>query len=197
MHDRRCARALDIVPADPGPLGRRGGPVRPGRRPEDVLVRVLAAPRQGLVVVDAREEPRSGLQRPRRRGRDPAPGLLAYRDGEATPSAGSASGRARTTSGSNGRAVRPRIDDLPVWSIVASSCSRASAAGPGAPAPRAADRLRRSTTARLRSRPTRSIRQAAGSPPASAYTGLLSTFEAAGFPGRPGRSTRRRRRSAG
>jgi len=124
-------------------------------------------------------ESRDGLRALVDEDRDPAPGLLAYQDGRAVGwvSVGPREDYARLV---NSR-VRPAIDDTPVWSIVCFVVSRtarrrgltthlldaavAYAREHGAPAVEAYP-----------------VRPAAERIPAAVgYTGLLSTFEAAGF----------------
>ena len=126
-------------------------------------------------------ETREGLHRLVDEARDPAPGLLAYRDGGTTPvgwvSVAPRDDYERLT---NSR-VRPRIDDLPVWSVVCFVVSKrergqgltsqlldaamAYAVDHGAPG--------------LEAYP---VDAGDGRVPAAlGYTGILSTFEAAGF----------------
>lgn len=124
-------------------------------------------------------ESRDGLHRLVDEKRDPAPGLLAYEAGRAV---GWVSVGPR---GDYGRLVhsrvRPPIDDRPVWSIVCFVVSRTA-------------RRRGLTTllldaavayARERGAPVLEaypVRPAKDRIPAAVgYTGLLSTFEAAGF----------------
>ena len=141
-------------------------------------------------------ETRKGFQRLVDEGRDPAPGLLAYRDGEATPvgwvSLAPRDDYERLT---NSR-VRPRIDDLPVWSVVCFVVSKrergqgltsqlldaamAYAVDHGAPG----------------SRPTRSIRATAAFPPRSATPDSCRRSRRR-VSGSLAKSTRRNRRSAG
>jgi GNAT superfamily N-acetyltransferase len=126
-------------------------------------------------------ETRDGFQRLVEEGRDPAPGLLAYRDGEAIPVGWvSLAPREDYERLTNSR-VRPRIDDLPVWSVVCFVVSKrergqgltsqlldaamAYAVDHGAPG--------------LEAYP---VDPGDGRVPAAlGYTGILSTFEAAGF----------------
>jgi GNAT superfamily N-acetyltransferase len=111
--------------------------------------------------------------------RDPAPGLLAYRDGRAVGwvSVAPRDDYARLT---NSR-VRPRIDDVPVWSIVCFVVSKTER-GHGL-----TSRLLDAATAYAAVRGAPGLEAYpvdAGEgriPAAVAYTGLLSTFEAAGF----------------
>jgi GNAT superfamily N-acetyltransferase len=112
-------------------------------------------------------------------GRDPTPGLIAYADGRAVGwvSLGAREDFVRLVRSR----VRPRLDDVPVWSIVCFVVSR--------PARRqglarrlldsAVDYAREHGAPAVEAYPvdTRGAKIAA----ASAYTGLLSTFEVAGF----------------
>jgi GNAT superfamily N-acetyltransferase len=124
-------------------------------------------------------ESRDGLHRLVDENRDPAPGLLAYEDGRVV---GWVSVGARADYGRLVHSrVRPPIDDRPVWSIVCFVVSRtarrrglttllldaavAYARERGAPA--------------LEAYPVRPAKDRI--PAAVGYTGLLSTFEAAGF----------------
>jgi GNAT superfamily N-acetyltransferase len=110
---------------------------------------------------------------------DPAPGLLAYQGGRAVGwvSVGPREDYARLA---NSR-VRPRLDDVPVWSVVCFVVSRRARG--------------RGLTARLLDAATEYAREH-GAPALEAYpvdpgdgriaaavgyTGLLSTFKAAGF----------------
>jgi GNAT superfamily N-acetyltransferase len=112
-------------------------------------------------------------------GRDPAPGLLAYRDGRAVGWV-SVAPREDYERLTNSR-VRPKIDEVPVWSVVCFVVSKrergqgltgrlldaamAYALDHGAPG--------------LEAYP---VDPGDGRVPAAlGYTGLLSTFEAAGF----------------
>jgi GNAT superfamily N-acetyltransferase len=126
-------------------------------------------------------ETRDGFQQLVAEGRDPTPGLLAYREGDPTPvgwvSIGPRDDYERLT---NSR-VRPKIDDVPVWSVVCFVVSKRErghgltnqlldaatryAVDHGAPA--------------LEAYP---VDAGDGRVPAAlGYTGLLSTFLAAGF----------------
>lgn len=124
-------------------------------------------------------ETREGFHRLVDEARDPAPGLLAYRDGRAVGwvSVAPRDDYERLT---NSR-VRPKIDDLPVWSVVCFVVSKsergqgltsllldaatAYAVDHGAPG--------------LEAYP---VDPGEGRVPAAlGYTGLLSTFTAAGF----------------
>jgi GNAT superfamily N-acetyltransferase len=124
-------------------------------------------------------ETRDGFHRLVDENRDPAPGLLAYRDGRAVGWV-SVAPRDHYERLTNSR-VRPKIDDVPVWSIVCFVVSKrergqrltgrlldaamAYAVEHGAPG--------------LEAYP---VEPGAGRIPAAlAYTGVLSTFEAAGF----------------
>jgi GNAT superfamily N-acetyltransferase len=112
-------------------------------------------------------------------GRDPAPGLLAYRDGRAVGwvSVAPRDDYERLT---NSR-VRPKIDDIPVWSVVCFVVSKTER-GQGL-----TSRLLEAASAYaidhgapgLEAYP---VEPGEGRVPAAlGYTGLLSTFEAAGF----------------
>jgi GNAT superfamily N-acetyltransferase len=111
--------------------------------------------------------------------RDPAPGLLAYRDGRAVGwvSIAPRDDYERLT---NSR-VRPQIDDVAVWSIVCFVVSKT-------------ERGRGSTSVLLDAAMAYAVERGAPGleaypvdpgdgrvPPALGYTGLLSTFQAAGF----------------
>jgi GNAT superfamily N-acetyltransferase len=124
-------------------------------------------------------EARNGLHELVAADRDPAPGLLAYADGRPV---GWVSVAPRSDYGRlvNSR-VRPPIDDRPVWSIVCFVVSR-SARGQGL------------TTRLLDAAMDYAIERGAPAleaypvavgdgriPAAVGYTGLLSTFLAAGF----------------
>jgi GNAT superfamily N-acetyltransferase len=111
--------------------------------------------------------------------RDPAPGLLAYADGRPVGWV-SAAPREDYERLTNSR-VRPKIDDTPVWSIVCFIVSR-SARGQGLTT-RLLDAAMDYATGRgaqaLEAYP---VDVADGRVPAPlGYTGLLSTFLAAGF----------------
>jgi GNAT superfamily N-acetyltransferase len=110
---------------------------------------------------------------------DPAPGLLAYRDGRPVGwvSAAPREDYDRLTYSR----VRPKIDDVPVWSIVCFVVSKT-------------ERGQGLTTRLLDAATEYAIDHGAPGleaypvdpgdgrvPPALGYTGLLSTFEAAGF----------------
>jgi GNAT superfamily N-acetyltransferase len=124
-------------------------------------------------------EAREGLHALVAAGRDPAPGLVAYADGRPVGWV-SVAPREDYDRLTNSR-VRPRIDDTPVWSIVCFVVSRA-ARGQGLTT-RLLDAAMDYATERgaqgLEAYPvdvgdTRI-------PAAVGYTGLLSTFLAAGF----------------
>ena len=112
-------------------------------------------------------------------GRSPAPGLVAYADGRAVGwvSLGPREEFVRLVRSR----VRPRLDDVPVWSIVCFVVSRASRRQGLARRllDSAVDYARQHGAPAVEAYPvdTRGAKVAA----ASAYTGLLSTFEAAGF----------------
>lgn len=124
-------------------------------------------------------ETRDGFHRLVAEARDPAPGLLAYRDGRAVGwvSVAPRDDYERLT---NSR-VRPKIDDVPVWSVVCFVVSK-SERGQGL------------TSLLLDAATTYAVEHGAPGleaypvdagdgrvPAALGYTGLLSTFEAAGF----------------
>jgi GNAT superfamily N-acetyltransferase len=124
-------------------------------------------------------ETRDGFHQLVNENRDPAPGLLAYRDGRAVGWV-SVAPREDYERLTNSR-VRPRIDDLPVWSVVCFVVSK-SERGQGL-----TSRLLEAATAYaidhgapgLEAYP---VDPGDGRVPAAlGYTGLLSTFEAAGF----------------
>ena len=111
--------------------------------------------------------------------RDPAPGLLGYQDGKAVGWV-SVAPREDYERLTNSR-VRPKIDDLPVWSIVCFVVSK-TARRQGLTSrllDAAADYARAHGAPGLEAYP---VDPGDGKIPAAlAYTGLLSTFEAAGF----------------
>jgi GNAT superfamily N-acetyltransferase len=126
-------------------------------------------------------EMREDLRRLVDAGLDPAPGLLAYRDGGTTPvgwvSLAPRDDYERLT---NSR-VRPKIDDLPVWSVVCFVVSKR-------------ERGQGLTSQLLDAAMAYAVEHGAPGleaypvdpgdgrvPAALGYTGLLSTFEAAGF----------------
>jgi GNAT superfamily N-acetyltransferase len=124
-------------------------------------------------------EAREGFRRLVDEGRDPAPGLLALRDGRPVGWV-SVAPRVDYDRLANSR-VRPKIDDVPVWSIVCFVVSK-SERGHGL------------TTRLLDAAMAYAIDHGAPGleaypvdpgdgrvPAALGYTGLLSTFEAAGF----------------
>jgi GNAT superfamily N-acetyltransferase len=124
-------------------------------------------------------EVRDGLHRLVDEDRDPAPGLLALRGDRAV---GWVSlGPRQDFQRLEHSRVRPRIDDLDVWSIVCFVVSKT-------------ERGRGLTTELLNAATAYAIKHRAPGleaypvdpgdgrvPPALGYTGLLSTFEAAGF----------------
>jgi GNAT superfamily N-acetyltransferase len=124
-------------------------------------------------------EARNGLHELVAADRDPAPGLLAYADGRPV---GWVSVAPRSDYGRlvNSR-VRPPIDDRPVWSIVCFVVSR-SARGQGLTTrllDAAMDYAIERGAPALEAYP---VAVGAGRIPAAVgYTGLLSTFLAAGF----------------
>jgi GNAT superfamily N-acetyltransferase len=124
-------------------------------------------------------ETREGFHRLVDEARDPAPGLLAYRDGRAVGwvSVAPRDDYERLT---NSR-VRPKIDDLPVWSVVCFVVSK-SERGHGltsllldAATKYAVDHGAPGLEAYPVDAGDGRIQAALG------YTGLLSTFKAAGF----------------
>ncbi|HET7704424.1 MAG TPA: GNAT family N-acetyltransferase [Candidatus Limnocylindrales bacterium] len=123
-------------------------------------------------------ESRDGFRRLVDQGRDPAPGLLAYADGRAVGWV-SVAPREDYERIANSR-VRLKIDDVPVWSIVCFVVSRA-VRGQGLTTrllDAAMDYARAHGAPGLEAYPV----AAEGKVPAAVgYTGLLSTFEAAGF----------------
>ncbi len=112
-------------------------------------------------------------------GRDPAPGLLASRDGRAIGWV-SVAPREDYERLTNSR-VRPRIDDTPVWSVVCFVVSKA-ARGEGLTTlllEAATEYARDHGAPGIEAYP---VDPGDGRVPAAlGYTGLLSTFEAAGF----------------
>ena len=124
-------------------------------------------------------ESRAGLRALVDESRDPAPGLLACEDG---PAVGwvSVAPREDYRRLVNSR-VRPKLDDVPVWSIVCFVVSR-TARGRGLTTrllDAAMDYARAHGAPALEAYP---VDAGAGRVPAAVgYTGLLSTFLAAGF----------------
>jgi GNAT superfamily N-acetyltransferase len=122
---------------------------------------------------------RDGFRRLVDEGRDPAPGLLAYHDGRVVGwvSVGPRADYDRLVHSK----VRPAIDDMPVWSIVCFIVSK-SARGQGMTTHLldAASKYARAHGApALEAYP---VDPGDGRVPAAlGYTGVLSTFEAAGF----------------
>jgi GNAT superfamily N-acetyltransferase len=124
-------------------------------------------------------ETRKGLQRLVDDGRDPAPGLLAYRDGRAVGwvSVAPRDDYARLT---NSR-VRPMIDDVPVWSVVCFVVSK-SERGQGLTSLLLDAATRYAVDHGAPGLEAYPVDPGDGRVPAAlGYTGLLSTFEAAGF----------------
>jgi GNAT superfamily N-acetyltransferase len=124
-------------------------------------------------------ETREGMHRLVESEPDPAPGLLGYRDGRAVGWV-SVAPREDYERLTNSR-VRPKIDDTPVWSIVCFVVSKA-ARGQGLThqlLDAAAAYARAHGAPALEAYPV----DAGGRriPAALGYTGLLSTFEEAGF----------------
>jgi GNAT superfamily N-acetyltransferase len=124
-------------------------------------------------------EAREGFHRLVGQGRDPAPGLLAYQDGRAV---GWVSVAPREDYGRLVHSkVRPPIDDRPVWSIVCFVVSK-SVRGRGL-----TSLLLDAASAYARAHGAPAVEAYPVDPgdgrvPAAlGYTGLLSTFEAAGF----------------
>jgi GNAT superfamily N-acetyltransferase len=124
-------------------------------------------------------ETREGMHRLVEQDRDPAPGLLAYRDGRAIGwvSVAPREDYEKLTSSR----VRPKIDDTPVWSIVCFVVSKA-ARRQGLTRQlldAAADYARAHGAPALEAYP---VDPGDGRIPAAVgYTGILSTFEDAGF----------------
>jgi GNAT superfamily N-acetyltransferase len=124
-------------------------------------------------------ELREGFHRVVDEARDPAPGLLAYEDGRTVGwvSVGPREDYDRLV---NSR-VRPKIDDTPVWSIVCFVVSK-TARGSGLTTKlldAATDYARAHGAPALEAYPVDPGDRRV--PAALGYTGLLSTFEAAGF----------------
>jgi GNAT superfamily N-acetyltransferase len=124
-------------------------------------------------------ETRAGFRALVGEGRDPAPGLLAYEDGRAVGwvSVGPREDYERIVHSK----VRPAIDEQPVWSIVCFVVSK-TARGHGLTTrllDAAMDYARAHGAPALEAYP---VDPGEGRVPAAlGYTGLLSTFEAAGF----------------
>ena len=122
---------------------------------------------------------REGLHTLVDEGLDPAPGLLAYRDGRAVGWV-SVAPREDYERLTNSR-VRPKVDDVAVWSVVCFVVSKS-------------ERGKGLTSRLLDAATTYAVDHGAPGleafpvdpgggrvPAALGYTGLLSTFEAAGF----------------
>jgi len=124
-------------------------------------------------------EARDGMHRLVDEARDPAPGLLGYRDGRAVAWV-SVAPREDYERLTNSR-VRPKLDDSPVWSVVCFVVSK-TARGEGLTTQlldAATDYARAHGAPGLEAYP---VDPGDGRIPAAlGYTGLLSTFEAAGF----------------
>lgn len=121
---------------------------------------------------------RDGFRQLVDQGRDPAPGLLAYADGRAVGWV-SVAPREEYERIAHSR-VRPKIDDVPVWSIVCFVVSR-RVRGQGLTTcllDAAMDYARAYGAPGLEAYPVAATGRV---PAAVGYTGLLSTFEAAGF----------------
>jgi GNAT superfamily N-acetyltransferase len=135
--------------------------------------------RSNAWTVGGAEESRTRLHALVDEDRDPAPGLLAYRDGRAVGWV-SVAPRGDYDRLVHSR-VRPKLDDVPVWSVVCFVVSKA-ARGEGLTnrlLDAATDYARAHGAPVLEAYPTD-----AGDgrvPAAVGYTGLLSTFLAAGF----------------
>ena len=124
-------------------------------------------------------ETKQGLHELVDQDRDPAPGLLAYQDGRAIGWV-SVAPREDYDRLEHSR-VRPRLDDTPVWSIVCFVVSRKQRGRglTGRLLDAAVDYARTHGATALEAYPT----DVGDSriPSANGYTGVLSTFEAAGF----------------
>ena len=125
------------------------------------------------------EETRDALHALVDQDRDPAPGLLAYRDGRAIGWV-SVAPREDYERLTNSR-VRPKIDDAPVWSVVCFVVSKAERRQglTRQLLDAAADYARAHGAPGLEAYPVDPGE--ARIPAALGYTGMLSTFEDAGF----------------
>ena len=137
-------------------------------------------PRPRLVQLDGRPEPGRPGARRQDAGPDRAPGLVAY--ATTGSSAGSASGRARTTSAWPYSTVLAPVDDTPVWSIVCFVVGRRSRGQgvAGALLDAAIDYARDHGATTLEAYPVDAT-DGRAIPPANAYQGTLAMFERAGF----------------
>lgn len=178
MPTRDDAAALEIVPLTPDRWDAVAALFGEGGDPKSCWCMFWRIRSKDWSFANTRET-RAGFQRLVEEGRDPAPGLLALRDGQAVGwvSVAPRDDYERLT---NSR-VRPKIDDLPVWSVVCFVVSK-SERGNGL------------TSLLLDAATTYALDHGAPGleaypvdtrggrvPAALGYTGLLSTFEAAGF----------------
>ena len=170
--------AVDIVPLTPARWDDVAGLFGEGGDPKTCWCMFWRVRSKEWSFANATES-RQGLRALVGEARDPAPGLLAYEDGRPVGWV-SVGPRAEYGRLVHSR-VRPRIDERPVWSIVCFVVSRSArrrglttllldaavayARDHGAPA--------------LEAYPVRPATERI--PAAVGYTGLLSTFEAAGF----------------
>jgi GNAT superfamily N-acetyltransferase len=124
-------------------------------------------------------ESRDGFHRLVDQDRDPAPGLLAYRDGRAV---GWVSlGPRKDFDRLEHSRVRPRLDDVDVWSIVCFVVSK-SERGQGLTRQLLDAAMKYAIKHGAPALEAYPVDPGAGRVPAAlGYTGLLSTFKAAGF----------------
>ena len=170
--------AVQIVPATPERWDALAGLFGEGGDPKTCWCMFWRMRSKDWSFANA-DEARDGFHRLVDEKRDPAPGLIALRDGRAV---GWVSLGPRTDFNRLEHSrVRPPLDDLPVWSIVCFVVSKS-------------ERGRGLTTRLLDAAMAYAISHGAPAleaypvdpgkgriPAALGYTGLLSTFEAAGF----------------
>jgi GNAT superfamily N-acetyltransferase len=178
MTDGEAAEPLDIVSLTPDRWDDLAALFGEGGDPKQCWCMYWRL-RSNAWRIGGAEESRDRLRALVDEERDPAPGLLAYRDGRVVGWV-SVAPREDYDRLAHSR-VRPKLDDLPVWSVVCFVVSKA-ARGLGVTA-----RLLDAATAYARDRGAPALEAYpvdAGEgrvPAALGYTGLLSTFEAAGF----------------
>jgi GNAT superfamily N-acetyltransferase len=176
--DRGAAEPLEIVPLTPDRWDDFARLFDEGGDPKTCSCMFWRLRSKDWSLTNAGET-REGMHRLVDEQRDPAPGLVAYRSGRVVGWV-SVAPRDDYERLANSR-VRPKLDDVPVWSILCFVVSK-TARGEGLThqlLDAAADYARAHGAPALEAYPVdagdRRIPAAVG------YTGLLSTFEAAGF----------------